>query len=83
MRMGLWGYPLLAALAAAPIAAPAPSAPHEESRAASTPPAPRPDVAGAEPAADPRSAAPAPSEREREAALLLMLGDAAAHWRLR
>ncbi len=77
----LWGIPLLAALAAAPLGAGAPCAGHAESHVAA-PETPAAHARG-DRASDRGRTAPSDGAREREAALLLMLGDAAAHWRLR
>jgi hypothetical protein len=77
------GFALLAALTVAPMTAPLPSAPGGAPRAVSVSPASRVHKL-ADSTRDRRRPAPAPSsEQERDAAFLLMLGDAAAHWRLR
>jgi hypothetical protein len=74
-------YPLLAALATVPLASPAPSM-CPEPPAVTVPTAQRRHV-GDDPGTDRSDLAPTPSERERDAALLLLLGDAAAHWHIR
>ena len=79
-RLEIWRYPLLTVLAVSSVTWPVQSAPHDDPQAAATPRAARLQEAGDDHAHDERRAADA---RERDAALLLMLGDAAAHWRLR
>ena len=86
-RLEIWRYPLLTVLAVSSVTWPVQSAPHDDPQAAATPRAARLQEAGDDraEAGDDRAynERRAADAREREAALLLMLGDAAAHWRLR
>lgn len=85
MGLRIPGYPLLALLAVAQFAAPARSTALDNAPVAPTtrPACPPPPRIGNDRARASTPATDAAIDRERSVALLLLLDDAAAHWRLK